>query len=229
MKRFYDIINIIFYPVLFILLMWTVFLVEINFGNDFTKFGVYPRKLSGLIGVVASPFIHSDLKHITNNSITFFVLMLAIRVFYKKNFLRVFWIGLLLSGSLTWLIGRNSYHIGMSGVIYMLASFIMAKGFFSKNYHLIALTLCLVFLYGGMIWYVLPIVDGVSWEGHLAGMVAGILLSFFFKNEILVQAIKRPALTPNQELFLEHFDENGKFVANLPFLDEDGNLILDEE
>lgn len=229
MKKLYDIIDILFYPVIFVLIMWIVFLIEINFGFDLTTYGVYPRKISGLVGVVTSPFLHSDLKHITNNTITFFVLMIALRVFYSKNHLNIFALGLLLSGIGTWLIGRNAYHVGMSGVIYMLAAFIISKGIFSKNYHLIALTFCLIFLHGGMIWYIFPIVDGVSWEGHLAGLLSGIILGFFFKNEIKVKSIAHPPLTPRQELFLEHFNEEGKFVANLPFLDEAGNLIIESE
>ena len=78
-----------------------------------------------------------------------------------------------------------------------------------------------------MIWYVFPIDRSISWEGHLSGLIAGILLSFFFKNEIVKEA--PIPLTIQQNLFLEHFDSRGKFIANLPFLDENGNLIIEEE
>lgn len=220
------ILNIVFYPLIITLLMWIVFLIELKFGYNLNSYGIYPRKINSILGIFASPFLHSDLSHLINNTISFFVLMLALRVFYVKSFLRVFFLGLLFSGVLTWLFARPAYHIGMSGVIYVLASFIFTKSFFSKNYRLIALSLVIVFLYGSMIWYVFPIDKTISWEGHLAGLVTGVALSLFFKNEIKKE-IPRP-LTYQQYLFLQHFDEKGKFIANKPFLDDEGNLIIYE-
>jgi membrane associated rhomboid family serine protease len=134
---------------------------------------------------------------------------------------------MLVSGLLTWIIARPAYHLGMSGVIYVLASFIISKSFFSKQYNLIAISFAVIFAYGSMVWYVFPIDSSISWEGHLSGLITGVLLSFFFKNE-LVKEVPKP-LTMQQNLFLEHFDNRGKFVANLPFLDENGNLIIEEE
>lgn len=221
------ILNIVFYPLIITLSMWIVFLIELKFGYNLNSYGIYPRRLSSILGVLASPFLHSDLNHLVNNTISFFVLMLVLRVFYEKNFLKVFLLGLLFSGILTWLFARPAYHIGMSGVIYVLASFIFAKSFFSRNYRLIALSLVIVFLYGSMIWYVFPIDRTISWEGHLAGLVTGVALSLFFKNEIQKEAPK--PLTYQQYLFLQHFNDKGEFIANLPFLDEDGNLIITEE
>jgi len=108
-----------------------------------------------------------------------------------------------------------------------LASFIISKSFFSKQYNLIAISFAVIFLYGSMIWYVFPIDNTISWEGHLSGLIAGVLLSFFFKNELIKE--EPITLTVQQNLFLNHFDDKGKFVANLPFLDENGNLIIEEE
>lgn len=207
--------------------MWIVFLFEINYGFNFNQFSIYPRKFSSLAGILASPFLHSDLSHITNNTLSFFVLMLIVRFFYKSNYIKIFILGILLSGLLTWIIARPAYHLGMSGVIYVLASFIIAKSFFSKQYNLIAIAFTVIFIYGSMIWYVFPIDQKISWEGHLSGLISGIVLSFFFKNELTAPEVK--PLTFHQSLFLEHFDDNGKFVANLPFLDEDGNLIIADE
>lgn len=207
--------------------MWIVFLFEINYGFNFNQFSIYPRRFASLGGILASPFLHSDLSHITNNTLSFFVLMLIVRFFYKSNYIKIFVFGILLSGLLTWIIARPAYHLGMSGVIYVLASFIISKSFFSKQYNLIAIAFTVIFIYGSMIWYVFPIDKSISWEGHLSGLISGIVLSFFFKNEIETPVIK--PLTSHQSLFLEHFDDNGKFVANLPFLDEDGNLIIAEE
>ena len=207
--------------------MWIVFLYEIKYGFNFNHFSIYPRKLDSLLGILASPFLHSDLSHITNNTLSFFVLMLMIRFFYNKNYLKIFLLGIVLSGLLTWCIARPAYHLGMSGVIYVLASFIISKSFFSKQYNLIAIAFTVIFTYGSMLWYVFPIDKSISWEGHLSGLITGVLLSFFFKNELVKEEPK--PLTLQQSLFLEHFDNRGKFVANLPFLDENGNLLIEEE
>lgn len=207
--------------------MWIVFLFEITQGFNFNHFSIYPRQLSSLSGILASPFLHSDVSHITNNTLSFFVLMLIVRFFYQANYLKIFVLGVLLSGLLTWVIARPAYHLGMSGVIYVLASFIIAKSFFSKQYNLIAIAFTVIFIYGSMIWYVFPIDKNISWEGHLSGLISGIVLSFFFRNEI--EAPEPIPLAPHQNLFLDHFNSEGKFIENLPFLDEEGNLIINEE
>ncbi len=210
--------------------MWIVFLFEIKYGFNFNDYSIYPRRIESLSGVLASPFLHSDVSHITNNTLSFFVLMTLVRFFYRKNYLKIFLLAILLSGLLTWIIARPAYHLGMSGVIYVLASFIISKSFFSKQYNLIALAFVVIFIYGSMIWYVFPVDTNISWEGHLSGLISGVILSFFFKNEAVKPKVA--PLMPHQNLFLEHFNDDGKFIANLPFLDEDGNLIItvsDEE
>ncbi len=228
MKNSIFLFKLIMFPLLMILLIWIVFLFEINYGYNLNHYGIYPRRFSGLQGVLFSPFIHGDFKHLTNNTISFFVLTLTLRYFYPKNYMSIFLLGLLTTGLLTWLIGRSSYHIGISGQIYMLASFIFTKSFFSKNYRLIALSLAIIFLYGGMVWHILPIDKAISWEGHLSGLIVGVLLSVLFKNETHQSEEEKP-ISYHQSLFLDHFNENGKFVTNLPFLDKNGNLIIDEE
>jgi membrane associated rhomboid family serine protease len=207
--------------------MWIVFLYEIKYGFNFNQYSIYPRRIESLFGILASPFLHSDVSHITNNTLSFFVLMLLLRFFYSKVYFQVFIIGLLVSGIFTWLFARPAYHLGMSGVIYVLASFIISKSFFSKQYNLIALSFVVIFIYGSMIWYVFPIDKSISWEGHLSGLITGVLLSFCYKNEI--KASPQIPLNYQQNLFLNHFDSSGKFIPNLPFLDENGNLIIDEE
>ena len=207
--------------------MWIVFLYEIKYGFNFNQYSIYPRRIESLFGILASPFLHSDVSHITNNTLSFFVLMLLLRFFYSNVYFQVFIIGLLVSGIFTWLFARPAYHLGMSGVIYVLASFIISKSFFSKQYNLIALSFVVIFIYGSMIWYVFPIDKSISWEGHLSGLITGILLSFCYKNEI--KDSPQIPLNYEQNLFLNHFDSSGKFIPNLPFLDENGNLIIDEE
>ncbi len=215
------------YPLLFVLLIWIVFWMEIRFGWDFTSFGVYPRKIDGLKGVVFSPFIHSDIKHLFNNTIPLFVLSLSLFYFYKNLSWKILLFGLLLSGFLTWSIGRPAYHIGASGMIYMLAGFLFFKGIFSKYYRLVALSLIVVFLYGGLLWYITPIDPKISWEGHLSGLFTGLVFALIYKSNI-ARAPKyeweKETYKEEEDPFMKHFDENGNFIEN-PYGEEEPQYI----
>ncbi|MFD2727058.1 rhomboid family intramembrane serine protease [Hyunsoonleella rubra] len=221
--------RVIAYPILFILTLWLVFWFEVRFGFNFSKFGIYPRTLSGLIGVVLSPFIHGDIEHLYHNTIPLFVLSMALFYFYKPIAWRVLFLGILLSGFLTWCIGRPSYHIGASGLIYVLVSFTFFKGVFAKHFRLIALSLLVVFLYGSMVWYTFPIEEGISWEGHLAGLISGFLFALFFRKQIAKPkryVWEQENYNPDDDPFLRHFDEDGNFIdapSNSPEGGELGN------
>jgi len=169
-------------PLYFVLLLWFVYWFEIKFHVNLNEYGILPRKAVGLRGIFFGPFIHSEVAHLYHNSIPLFLLMLSLWYFYRNIALKIFITGTLLLGLLTWLIGRTSYHIGASGIIYMLFSFIFFSGIFRKYYRLIAVSLVVIFLYGSMVWYILPIEEKVSWEGHLSGFVTGILLAWVFKD-----------------------------------------------
>ena len=169
-------------PLYFVLLLWFVYWFEIKFHVNLNEYGILPRKATGLRGILFGPFIHSEVAHLYHNSIPLFLLMLSLWYFYRNIALKIFITGTLLLGLLTWFIGRSSYHIGASGIIYMLFSFIFFSGIFRKYYRLIAVSLVVIFLYGSMVWYILPIEEKVSWEGHLSGFVTGILLAWVFKD-----------------------------------------------
>ncbi len=207
--------GVIGYPVFFLLAIWLVFWFEIRFGFDFNEFGVRPREIIGLRGILFSPFIHGDIKHLANNSVPLVVLTMALFYFYHNISWKILLWGLLFTGLLTWLIGRPSNHIGASGIIYMLASFLFFKGVFSKYYRLIALSLIVVFLYGGMLWYVVPIEPGISWEGHLSGLLTGFILSLIYKRNIAKTPKyewQQPGYNEEEDEFMKHFDENGNFI-----------------
>jgi membrane associated rhomboid family serine protease len=211
--------GVIAYPILFILILWIVFWFEIRFGFDFNYFGIQPRTVKGLRGILFSPFIHSDIKHLFHNTIPLFILTMALFFFYRTISWKVLLVGLFLTGFFTWLIGRPANHIGASGVIYLLASFLFFKGIFSKYYRLIALSLIVVFLYGGMLWFIVPVDPKISWEGHLSGLVVGLLLAFVFKQNIAIKPKyewEKEDYDPQSDLFMSHFDENGNFIESLP-------------
>lgn len=178
-----ELYNSLFVPFLFLLTMWLVKIIEVNFNFSFVKFGVYPQTLSGLKGILFSPFIHKDFTHLLNNSYPVLILGGMLFSFYRKIATRIFLWLFFISGFWLWIIGRPSFHIGASGIIYALASFILVSGIIRKNPRLSAVSLVVIFLYGSMIWGILPTNEAVSWEGHLAGFVAGIIVAVFYKKE----------------------------------------------
>jgi len=211
--------GVIGYPILFVLIIWIVFWFEIRFGFDFNYLGVRPRTTIGLRGIILSPLIHSDIKHLFNNTIPLFVLSMALFYFYRGISWRLLFFGLLFTGLLTWVIGRPANHIGASGIIYMLASFLFFKGIFSRYYRLIAISFVVVFLYGGMLWFVVPVDPGISWEGHLSGLLVGLAFAFIYKQKIAKPPKfewERPEYKEEDDAFMKHFDKNGNFIENIP-------------
>jgi membrane associated rhomboid family serine protease len=207
--------GVIGYPIAFVLLIWIVFWVEIRFGYRFNTLGVFPRTVSGLRGVVFSPFIHGSLEHLYHNSTPLLVLSTALFYFYRPIAWKVILLGILFSGLFTWGIGSAGYHIGASGLIYVLMSFMLFKGIFSKHYRLTALSFLVIFLYGSMLWYVFPIKENMSWEGHLSGLLVGFIFALVFKTSIA----KPPKYVWEQEHydesedpFLQQFDAEGNFI-----------------
>ena len=211
--------SVVLAPMIAVLSIWTVYWLELKLKTNFNDYGVYPQTFSGLRGVVFSPFIHGSLDHLYNNTIPLAVLTSGLFYFYRKNALKIVVLGVLISGLITWVIGRPSYHIGASGLIYVLVSFIFFKGIFTKYYRLIALSLMVVFLYGSMLWYVFPVKDGISWEGHLGGFLAGLFLASILKNNLPSPkkfAWEHPDYNEEEDEFLQHFDEKGNFIEKQP-------------
>lgn len=170
-------------PLILVVVLWIVKFLEIILQTSFADYGVFPRHTDGLIGIILSPLIHADFEHLTSNSIPLLVLGAALIYFYKELAYRVFVLSWLLSGFWLWIIGRENYHIGASGVLYGLVTFLFFSGVFRKHTGLMALSLLVVFLYGGLVWGIFPLFKIISWESHLCGSLAGILLAFVYRNE----------------------------------------------
>ena len=204
-------------PLMAVLSIWLVYWAEVRFDYNFNDWGVRPRTFSGLKGIVFSPFIHSSVEHLYNNTIPLAVLTFFLFLFYRRVAIWVLIIGVLGSGILTWIMGRPSYHIGASGVIYVLASFIFFKGIFTKHFRWVALSLIVVFVYGSMIWYIFPVKDGISWEGHLSGFLTGFILALFLRIDTPVERKydwEKEDFDEDNDPFLQHFDEDGNFVSS---------------
>ncbi len=173
-------------PLIFLIIIWGVKVFEILTQTSLAQWGVLPRDFEGLRGVFFMPFIHGDVMHAAHNSIPLFVLSAMLVYFYRKTSWFILEVGTLLTGVLTWLIANKAYHIGASGVVYMLASYIFFSGVFRRNIKLMAVSLLVSFLYGSMIWSIFPfdfvVQDRVSWEGHLSGAIVGLLMAYRFRK-----------------------------------------------
>lgn len=225
--------SVILYPLLFLLSIWTVYWWEINYSYNLNEFGVFPREISGLIGVLMSPLIHSGIEHLYQNSAPLVVLSAALFYFYKPISWRVFLFGYLGSGLLLWVIGRPSFHIGASGLIYFLFGFLFFKGLISRYFRLIALSLAVVFLYGSLIWGIFPTKEQVSWEGHLSGLIIGFVLALFYRNFQITSPYdkyKNPVLVDSpDDPFLQQFDEQGNFIDAKELETDESSTSLSHE
>ena len=176
-------LNSLKFSAIVLIIIWSVKIFEIVFDYDFTEYGVLPRKFNGLIGILFSPLIHSDVNHLLSNSLPVIILCLLIFNFYSQIAKKIFIYLYFISGLWLWCIGRESFHIGASGLIYAMASFLFFSGVLRKNSQLSAVALLVIFIYGGLFWGLFPIHKNVSWEGHLTGFIAGILVSFIFRKD----------------------------------------------
>ncbi|MBI9067025.1 MAG: rhomboid family intramembrane serine protease [Salinivirgaceae bacterium] len=176
------IFHAILFPLLFLFGMWISFGAFAFLNADMGLIGVKPQELNGIAGIFLSPFAHGSLSHITSNSISFIALGTALFYFYRLIAYRVFLINWLVSGVLLWIGGRESTHIGASGLIYGLAFFIFFSGLFRKDKQLGAISMIVVFLYGSMLWGVLPQGGNISWEGHLFGAISGLTLAWYYRK-----------------------------------------------
>lgn len=178
-----------FWPLIFLGICWCVWLYGTQVEN-IVKIGVRPRETKGLIGIITHPFFHSthlsdgsiDFSHIVNNSIPLLLLGTALFYFYKDiSYQILLWL-FIGTGVWLWSFGRSANHIGASGLVYSLFGFLTISGFIKKNKNLLALSMATVFLYGSMIWGMFPRDPKVSWEGHLAGFMIGVILAFYFRK-----------------------------------------------
>ncbi len=179
-------------PAVVVMLLWAVFVVDRGFDLDLFRYGILPREVTGLLGVLFSPFLHGDVEHLFNNSIPVMVLGWGLMYFYPRIAGRVVLASWIISGIWVWISARGNYHIGASGVVYSLAAFLFFSGVLRRQRTLMALSLLVVFLYGSMIWGIFPIVPRMSWESHLWGGVAGTLMAFLYRH--IPPAVQDPQL-----------------------------------
>jgi len=174
-------------PVYLLVFMWLVKIFEVLLKTDVGFLGVHPLSMDGLPGILLMPFIHGGWSHLMANTVPFLVLSTALFYFYREISWKVL-IGIwLLSGMWVWFGGRPSWHIGASGVIYGLSAFLFLSGIIRDVKGLAALSLIVAFLYGSMIWGVFPDFfpkeKNISWEGHLGGLVSGVIMALYYRTQ----------------------------------------------
>lgn len=171
-------------PGIFIFILWLVKIIEVLFNLDLSQLGIFPLTLKGLPGIIFSPFIHADFIHLLNNSLPLLFLGTALFYFYSEIAIRITLLTFFFTGLFVWLAGREGYHIGASGLIYGLASFLFFSGIIRKYFRLAALSLLIVFLYGSMVWGIFPgTYRNISWESHMLGSFSGIILSIIYRKQ----------------------------------------------
>jgi membrane associated rhomboid family serine protease len=167
---------------LFLILIWGVFWINEVYALNLRRFGNHPGKWNDWSGLFTFPFLHGDLEHLWNNTATFFTLNGMLFYFYRSIALRVWALLYLSSGLGLWLFASGGNHIGASGLIYALAAFLFVSGVIRDSKLLLRISLVVAFLYGGMVWWMLPVDGHISWEGHLSGAISGLITALLFRN-----------------------------------------------
>ncbi len=172
----------------FLAVLWVAETVNTVFGHRLNVFGIYPREIETLPGILLWPLLHANFQHLIMNTtplamLGFFVALRGWKVFIKASLLI-----LVIGGLGVWLFGRPAYHIGASGLVFGFFGFLVAIGIYEKSLSALAIASFAIFYYGGLIYGVLPAGGFVSWEAHLSGLCAGVFAARIF-------AIKRQTYT----------------------------------
>ena len=164
----------------FVAVMWLVELVDIVvFHQRLNIFGVHPRRLDALWGIFFMPFLHGGLPHLLANTIPFITLGWLVMLRDIRDFWVVTVIGILTSGLGVWLIGASgTVHIGASGLVFSYLGYLLLRGYFERSFTAIFLSVVVGIFYGSLVFGVLPLQQGVSWEGHLFGFLGGALSAY---------------------------------------------------
>jgi membrane associated rhomboid family serine protease len=193
------------YGILFFIgAIWVVFILS-HFFPSLNNFGLVPRTALGLVGIVLMPFLHGNIHHLLGNTIPLFIFLALLAGSKARSWEIVLYVALL-GGTLLWIFGRNGDHIGVSGLIFGLISFLIVSGLLEKRILPLIISLFVGFFYGGtLLMGVLPTIGkDVSWDGHLCGAIAGALVAYLLTRDAYRQSksieadeLKPDALLPD--------------------------------
>ena len=163
--------------VMFVAALAFVHFVSWAFGLDLQRFGIHPREVAGLGGIVMAPLLHGDVLHLASNALPLLIAGTALLYLYPDSSRFVLPAVYVVPGILVWLFARDSIHIGASGLVYGIVAYVFVGGILRRDRRAWAASILVAFLYGAMVWGVLPIKHGVSWETHLAAAAVGVVLA----------------------------------------------------
>jgi len=176
----------VFYSLLLTVLPWVVQIVNVAFSLDLNQYGLKPLEMRGLLGILTMPFLHADWSHLISNTPPLMVLIGGLFLFHNRGGWQILGYLYIICGFLTWCMGRSATHIGASGLVYALAAFHFVSGVIKKETRQLAFALLVTFLYGGFVWAFFPTLymgTSISWEGHLSGLLTGIIIALYCRNE----------------------------------------------
>lgn len=174
----------VYIVVSFVSILWVIKAIELAGDVSFSKLGILPRTLKGTIGIITGPLIHGDIFHLISNTLPILLLGILLFYFYHRIAVEIFiWI-YLVTGFWTWILARNAYHIGASGIVYGMASFLFFGGIIRKSKQLMTVSGIIILLYGGFLYGIFPdfVEADVSWESHALGALVGVLLAIVFRK-----------------------------------------------
>ena len=175
------------FPGLLVLFLWAIKLIEAGFQVSFAEYGLKPQAFVGLRGILFSPLLHADWAHLSSNSVPLFLLAAGLFYYYGKKAPVIFILCWLVTGVWVWIFAVGTgVHIGASGVVYALATFHFTGGILRREPRMMAFSLLVVFLYGSLVWGISPDFfpgKNISWESHLLGGLAGVVIAFAYRGE----------------------------------------------
>jgi len=179
--RFYNFHNT--FPLILAIIgcLWIIELVNMSMNHLLCVYGIYPRTQFGLRGIILAPLLHGSMEHLVLNTLPFIVLGSFIASGGKQRYVKVTLFIVIVTGLATWLAATPGYHVGLSGLIFGYFGYLVAIGFYNRDFFSILIAAVVIFFYGSIIWGVLPAEGPVSWEGHLFGLFSGILSAKFFR------------------------------------------------
>jgi membrane associated rhomboid family serine protease len=166
----------------FTALLWLILMLDMLLDLGLARYGLRPKHLDGLIGLFTAPLLHSGAEHLFSNTLPLLISLTTVLYLYPKSAMRVIpmiWVG---SGLLAWIFGRESLHFGASGFVYGLLAYVFISGILRLDMRSVAVSIMVWFLYGSMIWGVLPIRPNMSWELHLGGAILGVAMAIVFRR-----------------------------------------------
>jgi len=170
-----------------VIIIWAIAIVNLFLAmhlNDW--FGLRPRSLAGIPGIVASPFLHKNFAHLISNTMPLILLGSIMTITNPLRFVPATISIILIGGALTWLSARGSYiHVGASGLIFGYFGYLVTLGIIERRIPAIIGACAALFLYGGLIWGIFPQMSGrmISWEGHLFGLIGGVITANILRRE----------------------------------------------